>query len=69
MSMDGSPRRDRIRPSASRGGQFSPTVNDDDIEDDKDNIICHHGIIDPLRCHDCAVAAAVVVQVIVLAIE
>ena len=41
-------------------------VNDNNVDDDKDNIICHHGIINPLRCRDCAAAAAAVVaQVIV----
>ena len=70
-SMDGALWRDRIRPSVSRGGRFSPTVNDDDVDDNKDNIFCHHGIIDALRCCDCSAssAAVVVVQVIVPVID
>ena len=45
----------------SRGGRFFPTVNDDDVDDNKDNIFRHHGIVYP--------AAAVVVQVVVLVID
>ena len=67
---DGASRRDRIRPSASRGGRLSTTVINNDVDDDKDNIFFHNGIIDPLGCRDCAAAAAVVVvQVIVLVVD
>ena len=37
-SRDGALRWDRIRPSVSRGGRFSPTVNDNDVDNDEDNI-------------------------------
>ena len=70
-SRDGASLRDRIRPSASRGRRFSPTSINDDVDDDEDNIFCHHRIIDPLRCRDCAASAAaiVVVQVIVPVVD
>ena len=69
-SRDGASRPDRIRPSASRGGRFFQTVNNDDVKDNKYNIFCHNGIINTLRCCNCAASSAVVVvQVIFLVIN
>ena len=70
MSREGASRRDRIRPSTSRGERFSPKVNYDNVDDNEDNIFFHHRIIDPLRYRDCAATVAVVVvRVIVPVID